>query len=263
MAKIFGILTTVALLLSLFVATKNKSRYQVETENVTMEKGRLAISQERLATTQKNLADLQAEIPVVREETANLEAETEEQRATNSRNESQIQAKNTESTRNAERISELQQQINSFGDLDRMVDRLRTVTTEVEEMRAGEDSIPVRKERLDQIVTQARQLDERNIRETSVFEGFARGESRPDITTRIRSIYPSWGFVTLAAGGISGVAGNSTMDVIRDNQIIAKLRITAVEPHSASASIVPGSIAEDVTLAVGDTVIPGMPAENN
>jgi hypothetical protein len=86
---------------------------------------------------------------------------------------------------------------------------------------------------------------------------YASGQSLPTLNTRIRSIYPTWGFVTLAAGNNGGVVTNSTLDVVRDGETIAKLLVTAVESTTSSASIVPDSIAADVTLMVGDRVVPG------
>jgi hypothetical protein len=91
----------------------------------------------------------------------------------------------------------------------------------------------------------------------SNFESFSNGQSLPSLKTRIRSIYPNWGFVTLASGNNAGVVANSTLNVVRDGETIAKLLVTAVESRSSSASIVPDSLAPDVTLMVGDQVIPG------
>ena len=57
---------------------------------------------------------------------------------------------------------------------------------------------------------------------------------------------------------------NSTLDVVREDEVIAKLLVTIVEQDSASANIVPGSMAPDTFLMIGDTVRPaevGMPAQ--
>ncbi len=263
MAKIFGILTTVVLLMSLFVASKNKSRYEDEIVRVIAEKDRLAVSQERLATAQTKLSQLEAEIPVVRQETSELVAQGEEQRATNSRLESELQTKSANVARNREQIALLQERIGSFGNLENLKQSLRSLQEELQALNDPESGIPALDERLEQLATQATQMEADNTVATNILEGYARGESRPGMNTRIRSLYPNWGFVTLASGGISGIAGNSTMDVIRDNQIIAKLQVTAVEPNSATATIIPGSLVDDVTLSVGDTVVPGTRLENN
>ena len=66
--------------------------------------------------------------------------------------------------------------------------------------------------------------------------------------------------MTLASGNNAGVVTNSTLSVVRGGEAIAKLLVTAVESGSASASIVPDSLAPDVTLMVGDQVIHGQAA---
>ena len=81
------------------------------------------------------------------------------------------------------------------------------------------------------------------------------GQSLPTLNTRIRSIYPTWGFVTLASGNNGGVITNSTLNVLRGDETIAQLLVTAVERNSASASIIPDSVAPGITLNVGDRVV--------
>jgi hypothetical protein len=73
--------------------------------------------------------------------------------------------------------------------------------------------------------------------------------------TRINSIYPNWGFVTLGAGSTAGVVSGSSLEVVRGGSPIAKLLVTAVESNTASASIVPDSLAQDTVLMVGDEVV--------
>jgi len=75
------------------------------------------------------------------------------------------------------------------------------------------------------------------------------------LKTSIRSIYSDWGFVTLASGNNAGVMANSTLNVVRDDKVVAKLLVTAVESKIASATIVPESLAAGDTLAIGDQVV--------
>jgi len=258
MANTFGILTIFILLATLFVASKNKTLYEEEIANVIVEKDRLRVSQERLAAAQKKLAEINAEIPVVQAETEELVQKGNDQRDENSRLEAQLQSKTSESTRNRERINQLEAQISAFGNVDQLMVRLRNLQQELQELNDPNEGNPARKDNLERLTDLASRIDADNIEKNGILDGYIRGESMPGMTTRIRSIYPSWGFVTLSSGGIAGIAGNSTMDVIRDNQIIAKLYVTAVEPNSATATIVPDSLVEEVVLAVGDTVMPSV-----
>jgi len=263
MANIFGILTTFILAAALFVASKNKAQYEEEIVNVIAEKDRLNISQERLASAQNKLAEINDEIPATNARTEELTAEGEAQRATNTNLEAQLATKTSEAGRNRETISELQEQIGAFGNVDELTENLRNLQEELEELNDPDHGIALRVAELDRINDRAERIDVDNAAANTLLEGYARGESRPDMTTTIRSHYPNWGFVTLAAGGVAGIAGNSSMDVIRDNQIIAKLQVTAVEPNSATATIVPGSLAENMEIAIGDTVVPGTRLADN
>ena len=82
------------------------------------------------------------------------------------------------------------------------------------------------------------------------------GNSSISLKTRIRSVYPTWGFVTLNGGDKAGVVLNSTLAVVRDDEVVCKLFVTTVERDSASANIVPDSIDPGVVLMVGDRVVP-------
>ncbi len=82
------------------------------------------------------------------------------------------------------------------------------------------------------------------------------GRSEDGLVTKIRAVYNTWGFVTLSDGDKTGVVLNSTLDVIREDEVIAKLLVTIVEQDTASADIVPGSMAADTFLMIGDKVVP-------
>ncbi len=261
MANIFGILTTVVLILALFVASKNKNRYEDEIDNVIAEKGRLEVSQERLATAQARLSDLNEEIPVVQARTEELTVERDEQRADNERVEGEIESKSEQVARNRNRIEDLQETMHAFGDYNQSAQTLRELQAEIDGLEHADEGIPALTTELERITAEATQIEADNTTATSILNGYERGESRPDLRTQIRSLYPTWGFVTLASGGVSGVAGDSRMNVVRDDRVIARLKVTAVEPNSASATIIPGSIEDDITLAVGDTVIPAPPSD--
>ena len=80
------------------------------------------------------------------------------------------------------------------------------------------------------------------------------GESNPEAVTRIRSVYATLGFVTLGGGDNLGIVKNSTLEVVRDEEVIAKLKVTTVESKSAAADIIPDSGVDGESVQVGDTV---------
>ena len=82
------------------------------------------------------------------------------------------------------------------------------------------------------------------------------GRSFPDLKTSIRSVYRNWGFVVLTSGDKQGVISGSTLDVVRGGEVIAKLKVTAVESGSAAADIVLNSVTEGTEVRSGDKVVP-------
>ena len=80
------------------------------------------------------------------------------------------------------------------------------------------------------------------------------GESNPKAETRIRSVYATLGFVTLAGGDDIGIVKNSTLEVVREDAVIAKLKVTTVESKSAAADIIPDSVVDGESVQTGDSV---------
>ena len=80
------------------------------------------------------------------------------------------------------------------------------------------------------------------------------GETNPEAVTKIRSVYATLGFVILAGGDNLGIVKNSTLEVVRDNEVIARLKVTTVEAKSAAADIIPDSVVDGESVQVSDTV---------
>jgi Tfp pilus assembly protein PilN len=87
------------------------------------------------------------------------------------------------------------------------------------------------------------------------------GKSQPFLETTIKTVYSTWGFVTLNGGDIQGVVPGSILSVVRGDEVVAKLKVTTVEPNRAAADILRESLADDVVLRGGDKVIPEATAE--
>lgn len=260
MANIFGVLTSIILCVAAYVAFKNKEKYELEIQNTITEKDRLKLSQVKLAEAQAVLKALpveRAEADAKADEFA--KAESEEKQNNADLNE-QISSVKAEVESNKTRIEEFRNKVAKAGNIDQIAGQMRSLGAELEELA---QDVTSHEAKLANLTDQDSRLGQQVAKGKSDLDRLSRGESLPQLSTRIRSIYPTWGFVTLAAGGASGVATNSTLDVIRDGAVIAKLFVTAVESNSSSANIVPDSILDNVTLMVGDRVIPGtkpMPA---
>ena len=253
MANVFGILTAIVLALSIFVAYKNKAAYEAGIVETATQKDNLRKSEERLKIasnsfdeTVKAKEGVDGEIAQLTEESSKVRKETEDIKSQNA-------AKTLKVASNKEKLDDIRDKTARIGNIEELASKMRELGAEREQLG---QSIADNEAKLANLTAENNQAETQATALRVKLDTFASGQSLPTLNTRIRSIYPTWGFVTLAAGNNRGVAANSSLDVVRDGQTIAKLLVTAVEATTSSASIVPDSIAADVTLMVGDRVVP-------
>lgn len=254
MANILGIFTAIILAVATFVAMKNKAHYEEEIAIRKTEEASLAQSQERLKAAQAVLKAL----PIERAEVdAQFTAKTDEETGLKEANDAMkadIEGKTATIEANKVKLDEFREKTAKIGNIQDLAGKMNTMRSELEELIGG---IAANEASLSNLTAQNTAAQAEAVRRKDELDTFGRGESLPSLKTSIRNIYPTWGFVTLNAGNNAGVTASSSLNVVRDGATIARLLVTAVESRSASASIVPDSIAPDVTLMVGDSVVAG------
>ncbi len=254
MANVFGILTAIVLALSAFVAFKNKAAYEKEITSTQEEKSKLVQSEARLTADKKRLAELPVEIGEIDAEVDKYTAEEAELTKANMAVKKSVDETTAKITENKEKLDDIRTKTEKTGNIGELAAKMRATSAELVELG---DSISSNEAKLANLKAQDTSTQSEISKAKGVFDNYAKSQSLPTLNTRIRSIYPNWGFVTLASGNNAGVVANSTLSVVRGNETVAKLLVTGVESNSASASIVPDSIGQDVTLMVGDRVVPG------
>lgn len=252
MANIFGILTAIVLALTAFVAYKNKAAYEKQISETATQKDNLSKSKTRLKTAKENLKATQDKLTETEADIAKLTEDSATQTKANDDLKLQIDAKSAKVASNKEKLDQYREQTAKFGDLKELAAKMRETSTERE---AVTQSVADNEAKLANLTSENTQAESQVNAIRGKLDLMSSGQSLPTLNTRIRSIYPTWGFVTLAAGNNSGVVANSTLNVVRDGNTIAQLLVTSVERSSASASIIPDSVSQDVTLMVGDRVV--------
>jgi hypothetical protein len=61
--------------------------------------------------------------------------------------------------------------------------------------------------------------------------------------------------VVLNIGDRQGLKANTPMLVVRNGQQVARVRVTSVEPATAIADVLPGTLARGDAVRPGDTVV--------
>lgn len=254
MAKVFGTLTAIVLALAVFIATKNKAAYETELSETATQKEALTKSQARLKRDQAELAQLPIDRKAVDDEIVKLTDTETSQQKTNDDLAKQIESKTKTIAAKKAQLDEIREKTQKTGDIKELASKMNDTKQELERLT---QAITTAEAKIANLTAQNTQTESQISSAKENFKRYSEGQSLASLKTRIRSIYPNWGFVTLASGNSSGVVTNSTLDVVRDGQLIGKLLVTAVEANTASASIVPDSLAQDTTLMVGDQVVPG------
>ena len=254
MANILGIFTAIILAVAAYVAYKNNALFADEITNRAKEEARLVVSQDRLKAAQAELKRL----PIERDDVdAQFAAKTEVETGLKDSNDAMkadIEDKTDQIEANTQELDAFREKVAKIGNIRELAPKMKAMRTELEDLT---QSIADNEASLANLTAQdAATLAEAKALKLKL-DTLAGGQSLTLLKTSIRSIYPTWGFVTLNAGNNAGVASGSTLDVVRDGATIAKLLVTSVESRSASASIIPDSIAQDITLMVGDSVVAG------
>ena len=81
------------------------------------------------------------------------------------------------------------------------------------------------------------------------------GLNKPGLEGKVLAVNPNWSFVVLNIGDKQGVVAGSSLIVKRGNSMVAKLRVTSVEPSTSIADIQAGTAAKGNTVQPGDVVI--------
>jgi len=253
MATTFSILTFLILCLSVIVSIKNNEQMKEEIEKKQTSLKNLKINQEELKSKQVKLADLRVKITETQQETLKSTSDEEVKlREINSKLKVDVDSKTRKIASNQLDLDGMEKTLSEIGLLNELVSKskeMRLQSQELDEIGAKLESSHANLKAENKASEDLAQRLEENL------EIIGRGSSLPSFKTRIHHIYPNWGFVILASGYQSGVTGGSSLDVVRDDKVVGKLLVSTVERNSASASIVPDSIGEDITLRIGDQVV--------
>ena len=252
MANVFAILTAIALAAAAFLASKNKQLYADEIVARQNEEQRLADQTAKpgsLVTDFEETADARKS---TEEETAGLKENETALSSKNKETETAVAAKKQEADANADKIKTVEEQLKEVGNIEELVGKMQRTKQVIEETTLAVSSAEAKladltseKTRTEGVIN-SYTVKNRNFAEKQSFF----------TTTSIGSVYPAYGFVTLPIGNAAGVVSGSPLNVVRNGEVIAKLRVRSVESSGAAAEIVPDSVAPDTTLQSGDRVVP-------
>jgi len=252
MPKIIGIIAAVVLAIAAFLTWKNQAAYKAELENLRTEQIEKKTTTEELKAEQKRLQDAED----AKNNFAAKLVETGKKLAgsINELDELNKEVEDLKSTHAAkeEQIANAKDILKDLPSADELIPKLKRLKAQLVESEAG---IADEKMQLAELTRQENDGKAKIASLEQLISNYTQGVSLTSLNTSISAVYRSWGFVILAGGDNEGVVPGSTLDVIRDGAVIAKLKVTAVEQGRAAADIILESLEHGTQLQAGDIVV--------
>ena len=86
-------------------------------------------------------------------------------------------------------------------------------------------------------------------------QGYRQQITRQGLTGTITAYNPGWNFVVLNIGDRQSLKVGKEMVVKRGGQMIAKVKVTSVDPSTSIADIIPSTLAKGESVQPGDSVV--------
>ena len=258
MSTTLGILTALVLAVSAFLGYNNleKLKEQIVTRQ-DEESKRDNVLEPKLENTRKDRDETKAKKEAQQKLAEEKGVEVVNQQKKIDDLKTEIAAKEDQVRTQQQSIDALKEQLKNLGNVDELVTKLKRTVQELAQLETDISSTTIK---LNNLIAEKNRTagviqsfdDENNWRNAN--------QSNPKLATRINSIFDTYGFVTLPVGNNAGVVGGSSLEVVRDGEVIAKLLVKTVEAGTAAAEIVPDSLKAETVLMVGDSVRAAAPA---
>ena len=221
-----------------------KTSLATTTDTLKQTKAKLQQTEEKLTAANATIEEKEKEIAAQKEEKDKLGKELAEANAL-------VKAKTEEMASVTGELAKLKEKLGA-GNPEELAANLEQLKGDLEKLKLELAEVTQVRTTLEQ---QKKDLDEKLTASTKLIEDYKAQFTRPGLTGKVMAYNPGWNFVVLNLGDKHGVRANAQMLVTRGSQMIAKVRVTNVEPSTSIADIVPGSESKSLRMQPGDSVI--------
>jgi chromosome segregation ATPase len=254
MAKFFLVLTLIACAAAAGLGWETYTKIsEVKTTLATTKKS-LDDTQKKLTTTQfalkdaqDNLAATKTQLDTANETIKTTQAQLDEANKNLTAATAQVTDLTTQLASAKETIKHLMP-INPNAPVDNSDPKDKLISDLQNKVKEDEQLQKTLQDKADQAEKHAQELvDKENTRLKNV--------ARPGIEGMVMAVNQGWSFAVISLGDHQGAVPNAEVLVKRGDTLIAKLRITTVEPTTSIADIVADSVAKGQRVLPGDKVV--------
>lgn len=241
LAGIFGILNTQksrSLRQSVLSATSVRQdlerRHAVEQKEVKAREDAAAAAMAKIAEHENKVAKAEADLVQLQTEKSDLQTKLQTAQAEVTSLQTRVEEAGAKPSENpgAPSVTELQAQLDEARHQLENAERENSFLSE--KIRTAQD--------------RSTQLEEEKKRRLPM-------AGKTGVRGTVLAVNQAYNFVVLNLGGRQGVEPNAEMLVLRDGTLIAKIRVSSVEPSTAIGDIITSSLARGVQVQPGDVVV--------
>jgi len=237
---------------SAYFAWENKGQYEAQISERQNEERLLKKAQDKLKVTQEEVKVADEDLAGKTSNLAKLSEDLESQNNVVADLEGQIEDQKLSIADRKEELTKAEEATANVGDPEELLTDVKRYKAEIAEL--GIQLTEAESERINLEGT-SQSLNNHILKTRDTISLYTKQQSNPNLNTSVADVYGGFGFVTINGGDAVGIVKGSTLRVVRGNDTIAKLLVTAVESNRAAANIVPDSLASDTSVYPGDKVV--------
>jgi septal ring factor EnvC (AmiA/AmiB activator) len=260
MARVLIILSIIIGLGSAFLGWKIKEQADALQLDLKNTKSTLASTQQKLKKTEAELTETkatleatQATLKKTEEDLTNTKGELATAKADLEKTKGELDEKTRSMTALQDQLKALEATLGAFGGSP------EAIGAKIKELAETKAKLEIE-------VNEAKQVQESLNQRVAALEGEVQTKEstivayknklvQPGLTGRILAYNPGWNFVVLSIGDKAGLKSGVNMVVTRGGAMIGKVKVTTVEPNTAIADVLPGTLAKGESVQPGDSVI--------
>lgn len=250
--KILSALSVVCLGTACYFAWSNQKLLVEERKRETYTQANLSEIKSHLAKAEESKKLLEAQLATAKQELDATKTSVADTSSKAQTSEKELSTVKTNLEQIVKVLGQNQKQIDEAGNIQALVAQIASIKKETAEAEAAlanqNQRLAAAQDRVNKLNDEAKAAEEREARGR-------RGVVDTDFTAKVAHSYTDWGFVVLNKGNAGGVFANADLEVKRGKNVIAKLKVRDVEPHSCVADLVKGSLSEGDNIRSGDLVV--------
>lgn len=232
-------------------ATELQGKLKDANSSLTTAKSQLTAAQKERDETKKSLEETQATLKQKEEEVVNAKAAADKAKADLTKAMVDVEEKTKTLTDIQTQLDALRAEIGNIkpselaAKIKELTDAKNKADSDLAEAKAIAESATARYNELSTSVAQKDQT----------IKEYKDNYVRQGLSGRVVAYNPGWNFVVLNIGDRQGLKAGVGMVVLRGGNMVGKVKVTSVEPSTAIADVLPGTIARGDSVQPGDTVV--------